>query len=171
MRARKLPLEAPYGSLWQGLWVKGGACGVAMVQHPNSTPSEHPNLTTRIGRLKWVVNSPTNQNGINHNGFDNHSHVAQFRLFASRGAEIRGIGLRSHLRRSLLVLRKTAMLRSCLVPGSRGRGWLRNPFRTTVQKPGFWFDSIVHTNKRYGFKHGFIICFLVFTGESAFQSF
>ena len=37
-------------------------------------PSEHPNPTTKTGNLKWVVNSPTNQNGINHNGFDNHCH-------------------------------------------------------------------------------------------------
>ena len=31
------------------------------------------NPTTKIGSLKWVVNSPIpTQNGINHNGFENH---------------------------------------------------------------------------------------------------
>ena len=31
---------------------------MAMGQNPNRTPSEHPNPTTKIGSLKWVVNSP-----------------------------------------------------------------------------------------------------------------
>ena len=37
---------------------------MAMGQNPNRTPRKHPNPTTKIGDLKWVVNSPTNQNGI-----------------------------------------------------------------------------------------------------------
>ena len=37
---------------------------VAMGQNPNRTPGEHPNPTTKILFLQWVVNSPTNQNGI-----------------------------------------------------------------------------------------------------------
>ena len=36
---------------------------LAMGQNSNRTLSEHPNPTTKIV-LKWVVNSPTNQNGI-----------------------------------------------------------------------------------------------------------
>ena len=41
-------------------WHKQRAVG----QNPNRTPSEHPYPATKIGRLKWVVNSPTNQKGI-----------------------------------------------------------------------------------------------------------
>ena len=37
---------------------------MAMGQNPHRTASAHPNPTTKIGNLKWVVNSPTNQNGI-----------------------------------------------------------------------------------------------------------
>ena len=34
------------------------------------------NPTSKIGSLKWVVNSPKpNQNGINQSGFDHHSHM------------------------------------------------------------------------------------------------
>ena len=43
---------------------------MAMGQNPNRSPSEHPNPTTGKNLPKWVVNSPTNQNGIPLHGFD-----------------------------------------------------------------------------------------------------
>ena len=39
----------------RNLWV---ICDMAMGQGPNRTPSEHPNPTTKIKVLKWVVHSP-----------------------------------------------------------------------------------------------------------------
>ena len=60
---------------------------MAMGQNPNRTPSEHPNPTTKIGSLKWVVNSPTNQKGI---GFDNHSDIPShtFHFLSGRGSSL-----------------------------------------------------------------------------------
>ena len=54
---KSIPLETNRGKkhmnvVW--LWVKS----------QNRTPSEPPNPTTKTGSLKWVVNSPTKQNGI-----------------------------------------------------------------------------------------------------------
>ena len=44
--------------------ISDSGCQMAMGENPNCTPSEHQPIPTKIGNLKWVVNSPTNQNGI-----------------------------------------------------------------------------------------------------------
>ena len=54
--------------------------GIAGFGHGSKSKSYPPvnirfNPTTKIGFLTWVVNSPTNQNGINHNSFDHHSQI------------------------------------------------------------------------------------------------
>ena len=67
-------------------------------QNPNRlAPSEHPNPTTKIGSLKWVVNSPTPKMG-SQTGFDSHSHVetVPMRVIASDRDE-RGIGAAGRL--------------------------------------------------------------------------
>ena len=47
----------------------------AMGQKPNRTLSEYPNPTTKVGSLKWAVNSPTNQNGNCPKTVLNHGHL------------------------------------------------------------------------------------------------
>ena len=58
----------------------GGSCThLAMGQNPNRSPSEHPKPTTKIGTLKWVVNSPipTKMGSKPFNGLDHHSHLVK----------------------------------------------------------------------------------------------